>query len=168
MTQVSVVRGHRRQAHAPSFNVPRLSGNIAQTISCCVRFVHQHKRRPEADAQAGFPPPSLSMKRCSRKCWQEAKDTMIAGRYLAKPMWKPVHRAWMQLGEVLQFDKDVMEGADTRQNAAELPVAKRCAWEECLCSAFKPAHGLKLCSGCSAVAYCNSNCQRRSVTAASS
>lgn len=86
---------------------------------------------------------------------------MAAGKYSVKPMWRPVHRAWMQLGEALELDDNILERAETQQNAVELPVAKRCAWAECLCNAFKPAHGLRVCNGCSAVAYCNKKCQRR-------
>lgn len=134
-------------------------------IARCVHFVKQHKSRPQVDVDEGFSPPSLSMRRFSHKYWQAAKNKMAAGNYLAKPSLRSIYTTWKQLGETLQLESAALVSSGTQQVGLELQVTKRCAWAECLCGAYKPAHGLRLCKGCSAVAYCNSRCQRRFVCA---
>ncbi|KAJ3523830.1 hypothetical protein NM688_g8660 [Phlebia brevispora] len=36
-----------------------------------------------------------------------------------------------------------------------------CHWEHCLCSGIRPAHKLRICTGCFQVYYCNKECQRK-------
>lgn len=157
MTKISAVRRYDRHRRA---DLDFSAANLTKMISCCVRYVRLHNKHPEADMLAGVAPPSLSMRRLSHQYWHEANERLSTGKYLARSMWRPVRRVWNQLGEALLLDKYELHSSGT-QDGDELPIAKRCAWAECLCNAYKPAHGLKLCNGCSSVAYCNSKCQKR-------
>ncbi|KIP07092.1 hypothetical protein PHLGIDRAFT_19272 [Phlebiopsis gigantea 11061_1 CR5-6] len=67
---------------------------------------------------------------------------------------RAIFQHWAEIGKLL--DSVEPEG----QVAYCFPPVKRCGWELCPCSVHHPAHCLRVCKGCWAVAYCNASCQQ--------
>lgn len=66
-------------------------------------------------------------------------------------------QTWMGLGSYIP-----REGPRI-MNRWTPPLLKRCGWQECLCSVYKPAHRMRVCNGCCKVAYCGDRCQKQCV-----
>lgn len=155
------VRQYRRGRRA-EIDLTLRTEHVRVTINHSAWMLIQHcERQPEDPTTGSAVRPSPSMRRFSLQCWQKANDWLTAQKCHTQIRWRPICRAWKLLGGALQQGEDALRSPDTQQGVLE--PAKRCAWDECLCSAYKPTHELRLCKGCWAVAYCNSRCQTRYV-----
>lgn len=120
---------------------------VRAVIRHCVASLRNHDPATEGAKTA-------AIRRHTQATWQASVsgDAGKGADRQHKAQWRYFMVLWRSVGDVLWLPRRDEETSPFR-------VLKRCHWVECLCSVHKPAHGLKVCTGCWLAAYCGSQCQ---------
>ncbi|GJE93330.1 zinc finger MYND domain-containing protein [Phanerochaete sordida] len=96
-------------------------------------------------------PKTVALRRHTLAAWQSVTDE---ARRRQLPAWRAFVQLWTSV-------KALLPAAPQAEQPAQFGMLERCAWDECLCSRYKPAHRMRLCQGCERVVYCGERCQRK-------
>ncbi|GJE93322.1 zinc finger MYND domain-containing protein [Phanerochaete sordida] len=99
-------------------------------------------------------PKTVALRRHTLAAWQSVADE-VRRRQLPRR-----HPAWRAFAQLWTSVKALLPAALEDEQSAQFGMLERCAWSECLCSRYKPAHKMRLCQGCERAAYCGERCQR--------
>lgn len=128
-------------------------------ISRILRYYRHWNTEPSLHNESWQEPPSPSTWRFTRKAWRNAEEKLIAHDIPNQPIAKDLYVEWGRIGRELEHGEIA-----TLHDMGSFELLKRCSWEGCPCSAFRPSHRLRVCTRCHMVAYCNSRCQRECVS----
>lgn len=127
-------------------------------------YYAQHSSRVDSSRWLSRFPASPAVIRFSRIVWSRVHNTFCKQNLAFDQTFKPLYRAWSQLGRALTAaEKNISSAGSTSPDASSSPT-ERCASEECACSVFRTSHAMKVCRGCWGVSYCNAICQKRYVS----
>lgn len=122
-----------------------------------LRYYRTHPGTSHSQPWLRRPPPSLRV--FVIIWWASALKQLEGLPRRMGPMLKSVNAAYVELFQDLDSHHESMLPHEVA-GVQDFEPLERCAWEQCLCSVFRPLHSLKKCTGCHMVAYCNLRCQR--------
>lgn len=137
-----------------------LGNNLRSVIEACTRtFIA--KQNSESSSRPRTRPASLALsmlrQHTLRHCKAVLKD--VQARSVSNyGQWRLLVVRWR--GLISALPRPTHEG-HTENTMLTATSTKRCAWEECCCSVYKPAHHMRICTGCHAVAYCGEKCREK-------
>lgn len=127
-------------------------------ISHILRYCHHWNTESSSHHDWWQEPPSPSTWRFTLKVWRRAEEKLVAYNIPTTPVAKDLYLEWVKIGSELEHGDNA-----TWNGTGSFELLKRCSWEDCPCTAFRPSHRLRKCTRCHLVAYCNSRCQRECV-----
>lgn len=125
-----------------------------------IQLIALMNKKREGRTESPGSRPKLDALRClTAKHWKHVVHLFRTGRSNSYPCWQPIVQAWHAFGKALEVEKYLSVAEQTSHSV--FPPLERCAWQDCLCSVYKPIHPLRVCKGCWRVVYCNAKCQTR-------
>ncbi|GJE93258.1 zinc finger MYND domain-containing protein [Phanerochaete sordida] len=101
-------------------------------------------------------PKTIAARRHALQAWRRVKDELRRRQLVHQDRhWKVFELVWERIGAAIPPVPS--EAAP----ASPFELLQRCGWSECLCSVHKPAHRMRICTGCWLVAYCGPRCQEK-------
>ncbi|GJE93331.1 zinc finger MYND domain-containing protein [Phanerochaete sordida] len=138
--------------HCVTLELPKDNLSPQEHVNAFLRWALEH-----APSFSGEHRPKAVAARCRvHAAWktvgEQLQSRMLARRVRSRP-WRVFMKQWSSVEAIL--GKSIGEG-----RTPPVGLLERCAWRECLCSVYKPAHRMRTCKGCEWVVYCGERCQK--------